>query len=260
MKRARSLYKSIISIVLVICIMMPVSDSPIIGITATSVIPISKGAFKYEPKKWKKSKDFYTATNCYAYALNLFKDPIKKAKYSKKNNIRGVEPGDFNIIMNYKSLLEVGVTKSEIDKRVKADMSSIGYKISSVSGKKLKKKINSKKTSLIYMATTSTRKTYEYYDPSKNRWVVSVADYHWYRQDSNGYWSHKRGKTKLVSNKDQKKKKIKRPDKAAKKYVSKVKNDDIGGYLFYDINGIVYTIENETNYDGDGGFYMVTRK
>lgn len=42
-------------------------------------------------------------------------------------------------------------------------------------------------------------------------------DYHFYRKDSNGYWSHKRG-LNAITNKDASGNKIRNPEKANRKY------------------------------------------
>lgn len=146
-----------------------------------SLLPTSGYEPKYNPKYWNKDSNIRRA-NCYAYAMDVLKRTEGK-----------LQPGS-SAGKKYKSL-----TKSSIISAVKADGPLLG------SGRTIKK-------------ATRTQK------PGKNEYKVALviapnADYHWYIQNRNGYWSHKRGLTK-VSNLDASNKKIKDPKSCNRNYGS----------------------------------------
>lgn len=60
----------------------------------------------------------------------------------------------------------------------------------------------------------------------------SLIDYHWYRKDKNGYWSHKRGLT-AISNKDASGNKIKNPKNANRNYSGCNYSTFVGTYNIY---------------------------
>lgn len=115
----------------------------------------------YNPDYWNKSENIERA-NCYAYAM----DVLKKTKGK-------LQPGDVSG-ERYTSL-----TKSAIQSAVKADGPYLG------SGRKI---------------TNSSRDAV----PGKNQYKVALViapnvDYHWYIQNRDGYWSHKRGYSEVTN-------------------------------------------------------------
>ena len=98
--------------------------------------------------------------NCYAYSMDVLKTTEGK-----------LQPG------NVSRQRFASITKSDIEKAVKADGPYLG------SGRKI---------------TNSTKNA----TPGKNQYKVALVispcfDYHWYVQNRNGYWSHKRGLTEI---------------------------------------------------------------
>lgn len=221
-------------------------------IEATTTIPVAGGAFTYDKKKWTNDKKRYMATNCYAYALNMVKSPLNNQLFyyvSDNDYFRGIQPGDFSKT-GTPNITKVKMTLNNVYSRVIEDMERIGYKVNKVGKKKIKKKVSNKKTYLLYVVTTKQKET-SYEDVGGNA-IINTADYHWYRQDKNGYWSHKRGFTKSVSQKDSLGKKIKNPQKAAKRYEEY--------YYFKDDLGRSSYICTITDYNGEGMYCAVKRK
>lgn len=150
----------------------------------------------YNPSYWNASSRIKKA-NCYAYAMDIICNRDMK-----------LQPGQL-AGKQYTSL-----TKSNIITAVKADGPYLGNGRSIRSSSK-----------------TENAGSKEY----KVALVIAPnQDYHWYIQNKDGYWSHKRGQTKC-SNLDASGKKISDPQKCDRKY-----------------SGL--------NYSTWCGYYMVTRK
>ena len=133
---------------------------------ATELMPTGGGEYSYNPTYWNDEANVYRS-NCYGYALNLIatntSDPYAGWL---------LQPG-------YKAGEEyTSFTKTAIIDAVEADMEVFGRTIRS--------------------STYSEA-------PGSNEYkialVIASNDYHWYRQDSSGYWSHKPGLTD-ITNKD----------------------------------------------------------
>ena len=151
----------------------------------------------YDPDYWNNSSRIKKA-NCYYYAMQVA---------CNKEGIQYCQPG-------YLSGKTFTLSKDSIIKAVKADGPYLG------NGRSIKKSKYSEQ-------------------PASNQYKVVLfiapgEDYHWYIQNRDGYWSHKRGLSK-VSNLDASGKKIKTPRKCDKDY---------GGGL---------------NYSEFCGYYLVTR-
>lgn len=127
------------------------------GVTARASMPTGGGEYPYNPTYWNDAANVYRA-NCYGYVLNRIatdtKDP--KAGYLFQP---GYKTGNY-----YKSL-----TTNAIITAVKSDMAELGRTIRSSSYNEI---------------------------PGSNEYkialVIASNDYHWYRQDSDGGWSHNR--------------------------------------------------------------------
>ena len=146
--------------------------------------PLSGSEPKYEPHKWNDNPNIKDTHNCYSYALNQI-----------VSNRKGKpQPGyfaHFNHISNneYKDC-------KHFFKRLKKDSPSMYL---STFDQKCKEGFSK---AFIVLAN-------ENYN----------TDYHFYRQDSNGYWSHKPGRTNVV-NTDADNKLIINPEKANRDYKS----------------------------------------
>ena len=144
--------------------------------------PVSGYEPKYEPRKWNKNKNIKVTHNCYSYAMNQI-----------VSNRKGKpQPGYFSHFTNI-SNNDYKDCKS-FYKRLKKDSPSIYL---TTFDKKCRKGFSK---AFIVLAN----KTYH-------------TDYHFYRQDSNGYWSHKPGSTE-VTNLDASNKIIRNPEIANRNY------------------------------------------
>tara|TARA_B110000858_G_C17798919_1_gene474072 strand:+ start:89 stop:676 length:588 start_codon:yes stop_codon:yes gene_type:complete len=126
--------------------------------------PLSGSEPKYEPTKWNNKHKIKANHNCYAYALN---------KYAGNRGDKS-QPGYFS---NFKSLSGSNYTCKEFLKRLKKDSPGL-YTIN---------------------YNKPCKKNY-----TKGFLALSLGDdidYHFYRQDSSKFWSHKPGRTN-VTNKD----------------------------------------------------------
>ena len=125
-------------------------------------IPLNGSEFEYEPSKWNNNTaGLY---NCYAYALN-----------TKKHGF--LQPGgsEGHHIANTQNYLE----KEVLIDMVELDASNYGFNFEAI-GK------------------------YEQCDPGFYKVALAVApkeDYHWYRQNYDGTWSHKPG-SGIITNVD----------------------------------------------------------
>ena len=147
----------------------------------------------YEPEIWNKDINIKRTHNCYAYALNLIdkKQADICKKYLKITNKKDCpslrpQPGQYSgFIDEYKHHL---FSCKKIEIRMKKDNPLI---------KKLKK--NEECPNNFYKIALVC--------------ASNGSDYHFYRQDNNGLWSHKDG-WKLATNKDAKGRIIKNPELA----------------------------------------------
>ena len=143
----------------------------------------------YNPNYWNSSNNIKHA-NCYAYCLN-YRTP-EEGK---------LQPGDLSGA-RYSSL-----TKTAIVKAAKAD------------GPVIKRTI-----------TDSTKAA----KPGKNQYKIALViapntDYHWYIQNRDGYWSHKRG-LEEISNLDASGKKITDPQTCNRNYGNNLNYSVFCGY------------------------------
>lgn len=133
---------------------------------------LSGDEYNYEPISWTKTENSH---NCYAYAFNQHKD----------NKINYPQMGKFGVIdftKHYNEDRDFGCSPYEY--RILSDNPQV-YKV--------KEGVPCKK---------GYYKTYFVVAPNK--------DFHWYRQDRNGIYSHKPGQLK-IRNTDYSNKKIKNP-------------------------------------------------
>lgn len=165
------------------------------------ISPLSGSEPKYEPERWNTKKEVRETHNCFSYAMNIL-DPkqISSCLTSKNCNVPFHQPG-----------------------------SASGHK--KFSAQKYKTCPNMVSRLLgdnpILKVTDFTSKCPR--GTSKIGLVVDAdEDYHFYRQDSNKFWSHKPGGTS-VTNKDAKGALIYDPKLADRNY------DDKGSKLNYDI-------------------------
>lgn len=165
-------------------------------------LPMSGSEPKYNPRQWNKDPVLKKNHNCYAYVLD---DLV----YGRENK---PQPGTWS-----NTGVDLDETRArkydscpEMLGRVMADNSSI-YQIDEAEP-----------------CRNGYYKGYLVLDPGK--------DYHFYRQDSNGFFSHKRGKLD-VEDKDAAQNRIEVPRLAAKNY---------GGYNYTESCGYFCIPSNKT--------------
>lgn len=147
----------------------------------TVMSPLSGYEEKYQPHLWNDNSDIQRTHNCYAYSLSK-----RTGKMSSK-----AQPGYF---ANYPPLSDADYNCSSLYDRMKKDNPSI------------------RPTKFGKRCGKGTYKIFLAYDPKDGD-----HDYHYWRQDSNGMWSHKPGATS-VTNKDASGKYISNPMTADRNY------------------------------------------
>ena len=160
---------------------------------------------KYEPKKWNSNPNIKNSHNCYTYALDdINENSIDFCNNNSELRCRYIKPQPGHYTGNYDNS---NMTCNSLKKRTKMDNPSL-YDIDFYS----KCKDNHYKIAL-------------FTDP--------YIMYHFYRQDNNGYWSHKDG-------------------------YSKASNLDYNGYLINDPRNANRTSNNNKyNYSDFCGFMCV---
>ena len=163
-------------------------------------LPVSGSEPEYTPEAWNKNPVLKKNHNCYAYVL----DDLVHGRKNKP------QPGTWSNIIDPGERVQKYNSCPEMLGRIMADNASI-YQIE-----------ESEPCEKGYY------KGYLVLDPGK--------DYHFYRQDSNGYFSHKRGKLD-VENVDSVQNRIEVPRLAAKNY---------GGYNYTESCGYFCIPNNKT--------------
>lgn len=138
------------------------------------VSPLSGFEPPYEPRRWNDKKEIRETHNCFAYAMNIH-DPkqIRACRENKYCNVPFHQPGAVSGYPRFRETRKK--TCPDMMARIFGDNPSI-------------------------QPTTFTGQCPRY--TSKIAIVVDAdEDYHFYRQDSNGMWSHKPGGMP-VTNKD----------------------------------------------------------
>ena len=143
--------------------------------------PLSSAEYKYEPEKWNDDDNIKISHNCYSYALGkIVKGLESKAQPGYASGFKHIDYNNFSC--------------KEFRKRLKKDSP----------GSYLEKFDNS--------CLPGFYKVFLAIDPGN--------DYHWWRQNSDSYWSHKPGSTD-VTDLDASKKKIKNPFLSNRKFISR---------------------------------------
>ena len=126
-----------------------------------TMLPVSGSEISYNPDIWNfPNVANNVAPNCYSYALNTHINP-------KTNQVERMQPGES---VGYE-LSGNNLSASTVVSYVQADASAYGF-VFEVIGKYDVCPSGSYKVALV---------------------IAPGQDYHWYRQDPDGYWSHKRG-------------------------------------------------------------------
>lgn len=157
------------------------------------ISPLSGWEPTYDPKKWNNKREIRETHNCFAYAMNVH-DPkqVVACKEDKNCNVPFHQPGSASGYSKFGSSSQK--TCSDMVQRILGDNPKI------------------KRTTFEAKCPPHTSKIAIVVDPDE--------DYHFFRQDSNGYWSHKPGGTP-VTNLDADKSVIYDPALANRNYNSK---------------------------------------
>lgn len=162
--------------------------------------PLSGFEPTYEPERWNQLREIRETHNCFAYAMNI-NDPrqISDCKQDKDCNVPFHQPGSASGHDGFTATRKK--TCSEMVARILGDNPGI------------------RMTNFTDQCPAETSKIAIVVDPKE--------DYHFFRQDTNGFWSHKPGGTPVTSL-DSSKRPIYDPKLANRNYL----ND--GGHLNYD--------------------------
>ncbi len=155
----------------------------------------------YDPDRWNSRKEVRETHNCFAYAMNIHDPKQFTACFKSKScNVPFHQPGSVSGHPRFSSASQK--TCSDMVGRLLGDNPTL------------------KVTNFTSKCPKGTSKIALVVDPDE--------DYHFYRQDSNGMWSHKPGGTP-VTNKDADGRPIYDPKLANRNYDAK------GSKLNYDI-------------------------
>lgn len=171
------LFGTLTVVIVVLTVLMILKEKGIIEF----FLPKSGSEPDYTPKAWNSDPVLKKNHNCYAYVL----DDLIQGRENKP------QPGSWSNILPDESRVEKYKSCPEMLERVMADNGSI-YPVEESE-----------------VCQSGFYKGYLVLDPGK--------DYHFYRQDSNGYFSHKRGKLD-VEDKDAARNRIEVPRLANKNY------------------------------------------
>lgn len=175
--------------------------------------PLSGGEPKYEPNKWNKDKNIQYSHNCYSYFLNDINQNLKCL--CKNGECKYINPQPGHYTNDIKVNLD-NTTCDIIENRVFEDNPAI-FKIN----------FDEKCPPDFYKGALTVHPNYQY---------------HFYRQDSNGYWSHKDGGMP-ATNLDASEQLIYDPKKADKNYPNKKKPVNYSNFCNY------YCVPNSSNWD-----------
>lgn len=175
--------------------------------------PLSGGEPNYEPDLWNDNNDIQYSHNCYSYFLNDINQNLKCL--CKNGECKYINPQPGHYTRDIKVKLE-NTTCNIIEARVFEDNPQI-FKIN----------FDEKCPPDFYKGALTVDPKYQY---------------HFYRQDSNGYWSHKDGGLP-ATNKDASENLIYDPKEADKNYPKKKKPVNYSEFCNY------YCVPNNNNWD-----------
>lgn len=129
--------------------------------------------------KFVKTKFMKNANNCYTYAINQPFNPYTGKKYEDYDDC---QPGFLGGVAKIRGLYDATRNYKVYMGYVKKDLKHIGYDI--------------------------RKSTYKEYVEEEGAWKIAFCydninfDYHFYRQNIDGTWSHQQGCGGFVTNKD----------------------------------------------------------
>ena len=135
---------------------------------------ISQNAPKYQPSLWNNN-DYQEYTNCYAYAFNMRENPLTGKKFPRRGMQPGMLSGQYDENnFDYESISGTDKGNKKLVNKVTADAQAVGLDF------------------------------LPYSDDLTGGYAVALAvnpgvDYHWYRENGDGTWSHKPGITEATN-------------------------------------------------------------
>lgn len=169
------------------------------------ILPTSGSEIAYNPEAWNYSPVQYE-TNCYAYAFNT-------QVYPNTNNLCYMQPGAAS--GTGESLTQSQITLQNVIDKVEIDAELMGFTFQEIS-------------------------KYERCDNGTYKVALVVdnsVDYHWYRQNPDGTWSHKLAWTE-VTNLDASDNVIYDPELCDKDYTSIGGGNYVDGIKFFQVTPI----------------------
>jgi hypothetical protein len=160
------------------------------------ISPLSGYEPKYNPKRYNKTRRIRESHNCYSYAIDLIDLPSKEICNEEKCNIPYHQPGRYRGFPKWSKT--TGKRCPDLIARLKSEIPGLSV------------------VNFTDKCPPRTSKIALVVDPKE--------DYHFYRQDSNGLWSHKPGGTN-VTNLDADQKLIYDPAIASRNYTKDGKSD-----------------------------------
>ena len=137
-------------------------------------MPLNWSELEYEPLKWDNEVE--SNNNCYGYALN-------NQVYPGTNNLwYKQQPGEYSNNTITECTADILVNAVTNDFSAYSSYKNSLYKFEPI-GKYEKCPEGTYKVALVCYKT--------------GWWIFTSQDYHWYRQDADGYWSHKQGTTQV---------------------------------------------------------------
>ncbi len=183
------------------------------------ILPMSGAEASYSPNNWIDFGDvgMYGKPNCYSYALNA-------QVYPGTNIVWNMQPG---AAAGYSSLTLSELTADNVLRYVEADMAALNITFTRID-----------KDDICEAGTYRVALV-----------VAPYKDYHWYRQDSNGLWSHKRGQT-TPTNVDASGNLISDPKTADRNYSGCNYSQFVGYFKIKPLN-TVYTPVRSSTFNGE---------
>jgi hypothetical protein len=142
----------------------------------TWLLPVNGSEVSYQPGLWNDGGTIQLSTNCYAYALNLVKNPITGQSFP----YRGINPGALSGTYVNWILAFQDPNATAIKGACLADANYIGGAFIQVARD--------------YVCQQGEYKVALVIDPYEDEQDITF-DYHWYRENPDGRWSHKPGIT-----------------------------------------------------------------
>ena len=156
------------------CKLQPISDSQspfcIKHQNCSNSSPLSGSEPDYQPEEWNRPRDLKDSHNCFSYAFNVW-DKVKRENCKNNGDCSFHQPGYAAGFDSFPS--DKFKTCVDMIIRLTGDNNSI------------------KKTTFFKKCHPGFSKIAVIVDPN--------ADFHFLRQDSNGYWSHKPGSTNVTN-------------------------------------------------------------